>query len=273
MTMMYYVHARLVELLEAAYPDTYKKYKSFYIKFEFKEIVKKTGSHSKYRFDKKTITVSTLSRKPADILISAIAELAKHIDIIERQETHPDKAYLNICKKLIDTAIKQNMFILQDLYACKNDKLKHQLQEAYGSFKNWRVEKKFDPKYVYILVFDSFMIKNLLKANKYLFDVDQQAWTKYVKVEDYDEELYFISEYNSRADFKLIKDNEFFIKPCYKLIIETYASSSSDLLQALSYFYNSKSKRWCKNIFACELTIELEMIVDIPKQKVLISNI
>ena len=107
MLMMQYVHERMLELVRKSYPEDYERYRHFYIRFEFKE---KKSSYSKYIFEKRILQITTLSREPADILLSLILELAHHIDIIRRKETHDDRTYLLIVRKLLDTALKRLLF-------------------------------------------------------------------------------------------------------------------------------------------------------------------
>ena len=270
MLMMQYVHERMLELVRKSYPEDYERYRHFYIRFEFKE---KKSSYSKYIFEKRILQVTTLSREPADILLSLILELAHHIDIIQRKETHDDRTYLLIIRKLLDTALKQNMILPSELYRTGIRGLKDRLQENFGSFQSWRCESRQESEHVYILVFDAYMIKNLLKANRYRYDPDQQAWSKYIKAEEYDDELYFLSQYQNRADFRIIKDNTFYIRPCYCLKIETYSIEDKELWKAFSYHYRPTEKKWYKYIYAADLKIELEMIQDLPNQKITISRI
>lgn len=270
MLMVQYIHRRMMELLQKSYPDDYEKYSHFYIQMEFKE---KNGNYSKYTFGKRMLHVSTLSRRPSDIFLSLVLELAHHIDVVQRRETHEDRTYLLIVRKLLDTALKQNMILLSELYHTDIKKLKDKLQENFGSFSNWKYEPRHDSEHVYILVFDAFMIKNLLKTNGYQYDPDQQAWSKFINTAEYDDELYFLNQYQNRADFKVIKDNSFYIRPCYCLRVETYSIEDKELWKALSYRYDAATRKWFKNIYADELKIELEMIQELPKQRITIARI
>ena len=113
MLMMQYVHERMLELVRKSYPEDYERYRHFYIRFEFKEkksTCSKEGQTAKYFFEKRILQITTLSREPADILLSLILELAHHIDIIRRKETHDDRTYLLIVRKLLDTALKRLLF-------------------------------------------------------------------------------------------------------------------------------------------------------------------
>lgn len=271
MLMMQYIHHELSEVVKTAYPEDYDQYLSFYVSFEFNE--RKKEPYSKYDFHSRKLVCSNLSRNPADIFISFLQELAHHIDIKKRNETHDDFSYYAICKKLIDNALKLNKITLQELYQTKNLKLKNKLQENFGSFKNWKYTLLPTNDSIYILVFDAFMIRNNLKANKYYYDSDQRAWTKFIKRIDYEEESYLIQGNRHKATFKIIDDGSFFIRPSYELKVETFSINDSELWKAFSYFYDRKSKRWIKHIYADELRQELEMIADLPKQKVLISQI
>ena len=85
--------------------------------------------------------------------------------------------------------------------------------------------------------------------------------------------MYILSQYQNRADFRIIKDNTFYIRPCYCLKIETYSIEDKELWKAFSYHYRPTEKKWYKYIYAADLRIELEMIQDLPKQKITISRI
>lgn len=270
MLMAQYIHRRMIELLQKSYPDDYEKYSHFFIQIKFTE---KKGNYSKYIFGKKMLVITTLSRRPSDIFLSMVLELAHHIDVVQRRETHEDRVYLCIVRKLLDTAFKQNMILMSELYHTDIKKLKNTLQQNFGSFSNWKYEPRRDSEHVYILVFDAFMIKNLLKTNGYQYDPDQQAWSKFISMEDYANEEHFLNQYQNRADFKVIKDNSFYIRPCYCLKVETYSIQDKELWKALSYRYDASTKKWVKNIYADELKIELEMIQELPKQRITISQI
>lgn len=267
--MMQYTHSKLLQVLKKAYPDEYEKYKSFYVIFEFAE----KKQMSKYDFGKRSITCATLSRSPSDLFLSLLEELAHHVDIKKRGETHQDPVYFAVCKKLIDAALKINTITLQELYGSRNEKLKRVLQESFGSFRNWKYTVEPDYEHIYILVFDSFMIRNVLKAEQYWYDPDQRAWSKMVKRDTFEDEHYFIEKYRHKATFKIINDNAYYIRPSYSLKVETYSIKDAELWSAFSYIFDVKKKRWCKCIYADELKQELELIADLPKQKVLISRI
>lgn len=271
MLMMQYVYNEIKDIIKNAYPDDYKDYLSFFVKFVYNE--REREPYGKYNFHKRLIICTNLSRTPSDILLSLLQEVAKHIDVKRRKETHDDLIYLSIFKKLIEAAVRTNRITMINLYKSKNHKMKNKLQESFGSFKNWKINVIPGFDHIYILAFESFMIKNLLKANNYIYDPDQRAWTKYIERADFEEEQYFLESCKHKALFTIIHDSTFFIRPCYELKIETYSIEDAPLWKAFNYTFDNKIKKWKKSIYADELYIELEMISDLPKQKVLISQI
>lgn len=265
--MLYYIRRKLLEILKLAYPEKYETYKKVFIDLEFKE---KKSNHYRYIFTDRKIIVNTLSRKPSYILIDFLQGLAAHIDIINRKETHSDREYFMVLKKLIDTSINYNFITLQDLIKNSNQKLNQNLQKNFGSYSSWVVKEKSVITSIDIWVFDAFMIRNILKVNDYFYDFDQLAWTKSLKVEDTEEEQFFTEMYKDQADFMIVSDNSFYIKPSYLLKLETYSIEDSPLLKALSYIYDGEQNKWSKSIYASELKVELESIQEIPKQNIAI---
>lgn len=268
MMIMYYTREKLLEVVKYAYPDKYDLYCKFFIDLYFKEA---NRGFSKYDFKKKKIIVNTLSRSSADIFISFLCELAKHIDVINRGETHYDIIYLKVLRKLLDSALRQHILEKKDLYRCTNEKLISNLQENLGSISTWKAVELYEVDHVYIRVYDSFMIRNILKCNKYYYDYDQNCWQKRVRLHDEDEEL-FMREYGLQAEFRVLKDNLFEITPVYKIGIITYAKEKADLLKSLNYRYHSEKNIWTKLIYAKDLYQEIDNIKDIPRQKTYITR-
>lgn len=263
MMIMYYIREKLLEVINYAYPNEADTYSKFFIDLSFRET---NRGFSKYDFKKKKIIVNTLSRSSGDIFLSFLFELAKHIDIITRGETHYDMTYLKVLRKLLDSALKQHIIEIKDLYKCSNEKLSTNLQESFGSFSSWKAEDHFDVQHIYVRVYDAFMLRNILKCNHYFYDYDQSCWQKKVPIQDAEEEL-FIHDYSKQADFRLLNDNRFEITPVYKIGIITYAKGKADLLKSLNYHYRGDKNLWWKLIYASTISQELENIKDIPRQK------
>lgn len=270
MMIRQYIYYKFQELVQYAYPEKLE-YSRFFIDLEFKE--KKACSFSYVFEKKKKIIINSLSREPSDLYIEIVYALAKHIDIIDRKETHIDFVYLCIVKKLLSCALSLNHITKQDLHISKNILMKSKLQENFGSFKNWEVKLTKHTDYVYIIVFQSEMIRVLLKSNGYSYDKDQMAWTKYVSWKKYQEEADFILLHNQKAIFKTLVDNTFYIKPAYCLRVNTYAIEDSILWKSFNYRYDPKKNVWYKNIYATELSEEIKIIASLPKQKMTISEI
>ncbi|TDW13106.1 hypothetical protein EDD63_15012 [Breznakia blatticola] len=267
--MYHYIRQRLLEVLRIAYKDNFDTYSKFLVKLSFKES-KKT---SKYIFEKKTILINNLSYKPADIFIAALLSLTEHIDIVNRSESHLDRDYFLVFRKLINVAIGRNIITLEDLTKYSDEKMRSKLQAEFSTFKNWDIKAHdFIPEYTYVYVFESFMIKNVLKTNGYQYDKDQGLWIKRLINSQAQEEQPFIEMYKNQAVFKVVNDNSFFIRPVYLLKIKTYAKEEAPLLNALEYGYNPKTNIWVKLIETSNIAQEMNNIEKIPKQKVFITE-
>ncbi len=259
---------KLIVVINLAYPDN-KDLMDFYLELEFKE---KRSSWSSYEFYHKRIKVNTFSRSPGDIFLSLLQEAAHHIDIKQRKETHPDREYAKVFRKLLQTALEYNLITLQDLIRSKQDKMKKLLQDNFGSFKNWQVKVEDPNSERWIHVTEAYLIKNILKANGYSYDPEQNCWSKRVGVQDFLEEEAFIEQYKDMAEFTIISDHRFYVDPAYRVRVYTYSIEDKELFKALYYRYDVDKRCWWKVIPARSLNVELEQIEHLPKQKVVIGK-
>ena len=267
--MLFYMREKICEVIRESWPEKAKEFNDFYLTVEFKE---SETTFSSYQFDKKTIKINTLSRTPGDIFFSLLIEAAKHVDIKLRNETHLDKVYLDCLRKLLQTALDRNIISINDLIQSKNHKMKKKLQEYYSSFVNWKIKQQDISEHFDVYVFENFMIKNVLKAEKYFYDSDQTCWSKGCTRAEFFEEQAFIEKYKNMAEFIVISDNQFFIRPVYQIIVKSFSIEDSKLFRAYSYQFNKSLKSWEKVCYASEIETELKQIEDIPKQKVMIKQ-
>lgn len=261
--MLFYIRNRMLEVLTAAYPDEYKKYDKFMLNLSFKEI----KTNSKYSFESNEITLNNLSMNPSNIFISSLVSLAEHIDIIQRKETHRDKEYYCVLKKLLITAIERNIVTSDELMKYNDKKILKGIQEYFSNIDNWKIDKsKFQLVYTYIYVYESFMIKNILKSNGYSYDYTQGLWHKRIFADNFDEDERFTEKYKAKAQFVIISDNSFYLRPMYKVQLQTYSKADAPLLRALEYWYDKSRNIWNKLIPARDLEQESENVKEIPKQ-------
>lgn len=267
--MIFYIRDRMLEVLLHSYPDFYDKYKTFLVKCSYKEVRK----NSKYYFEDRTVIINNLSRESGDIFISTLFSLAEHIDIVNRRETHLDWEYFMIVKKLLHTAMERNLFTLDQLTKYSDRSMCDRLQKEFSTFKNWSIkEVEFEPSYIYIYVYESFMLKNVLKTNNYLYDREQGLWIKKIRKHEMLEEQQFTDRYKNEAIFKVIGDNSFFVNPVYILKLKTYSKEDAPLLKALEYMYSPSMNVWSKLIQAREVIQEMKNVEHIPKQSLKISD-
>lgn len=265
--MIYYIREKLMDVLKTAYPQEYKKYSNFYVDVVFKQ---QNASFSKYSYSQRKITVNTLSRSSGAIFLSYVIRLCEHIDIIQRKETHYDEQYRSLLRKLLDAALKQGIVDPKDLHSLP-DKLKQDMQKRYGSFSNWDYKSQVPASQVYIRVYDSIMIANILRNNGYYFDSDQLCWEKKIELPDPDEEV-FLYEYKLQADFQTLKWNRFEVTPVYKLCLVTYSKDHADYLKSLNYRHDKGGFQWYKIIFASDYNKELEFLKDVPQQRFFVTR-
>lgn len=268
--MNFYIRERLLEVLKIAYPELFEKYKKFILDTTARE----TKKNSKYIFHEKKIVLNTLSRPPEDIFISAMAELACHIDIINRQETHIDKEYCQILKTLLTAALEYHFIKIESLNHYSDIALRKKLLQYNHKFEYWIKDRdiKVEPNFIYIHVYESFMIKNILKTNGYHFDSQQMAWIKKIPKSLIPEENEFTDKYKAQAVFEIIGDNSFYIRPVYLVKLKTYSIKDKELLKALDYRYDINKKYWTKVINASDYVQEMINIKNIPNQSVIITK-
>ena len=260
--MNIYIRNKMLEGLVVAFPEDFKRYKGFVVD----TIVKELKTSSKYIYEDRKIVIASLSRDPADIYISALIQLAKHIDIIERKETHLDKEYAEILKNLLITAISIGHIKLNDVVKMSDEKTKKMLLKYYFSFTYWKIEQNEHMKNVYVYVDESFYIKNILKTHGYFYDKQQSLWKKKLEIKSLEEEEQFIDEYKEKAIFIVIADNRFYIRPVYLIKIKTFAYQEAPLLRSLGYQYDRDKRIWTKIIVAKDVVQEMKNVEELPKQ-------
>ena len=265
-----YIYNRMIEVLQKAYPELYRKYKNFMVV----SLTKEQKKSSQYRFHLKRIELCTLSRTAGDIFISALLELARHIDVINRRETHDDYELMTIFRTLLIAAVRLNLIQVNDLKRFTNVKIRDKVQHFFHKFEYWKFEKEEPVKaaYAYIYVFEAFMIKNLLKTNGYHYDAAQNCWIKKLLSSDLKKEKKFVDAHEMEAEWKIIADNSFYIRPVYKIKLKTYSIEDSKLLRALEYQYDPHTRFWHKLIIAADVEQELKNLVEIPKQSLNITS-
>lgn len=264
-----YTRKKICEVIDNAYPDEAEKLKDFYIEFNFKE---QKASWSSYVFHKKRINVNTLSRTSGDIFLSCLKEIAKHIDIKFRRKTIEDLTYYKVLRKLLSSSLKLHIIEIKDLQNSKNDKLKEKLQQHFGSFSKWNDSIETPEEKIDIYVFDAFMLKNMLKLNKFIYDPDQQCWLKTITKDEFDSTELFINTYNQFARFVLINDNRYYIEPVYLLKVISYSKEDAKLFRSYSYEFDKKKHYWFKTVPARIINDEIKLIEDVPKQRISIGR-
>lgn len=168
----------LKHLLSGVLKETYKKdetHLDFRVSIVSKEIKSKLG---RYTPNERLIEVFNLSRKPTSILITAIHELAHHVEFMETGEKGHKKPFYSYYHRLLLTAIRLGLITLDDIKSSATDcqdLLK--LEENHGEIDSWKFEKKraVEP---YIVVFNCFNEKDDLKQRGYVYFPHNKSWRK-----------------------------------------------------------------------------------------------
>lgn len=254
----------LKQLLSGVLKETYKKgepHLDFRVSIVSKEIKSKLG---RYTPNERLIEVFNLSRKPASILITAIHELAHHVEFMETGEKGHKQPFYSYYHQLLLTAIRLGLITLDDIKSTATDSQDLvKLEENHGEVDCWKFTKK-RPSDSYIVVFNCFNEKDDLKQRGYAYFPHNKSWRKkFQNVQEAEKEqnLLLYTLHLSKDYVKLGTISTALFTQQYTLAVHG-AYGKKKTLEDFGYGWEKFKIKgaWVKRIFANELKSEAEKL-------------
>ncbi|OJG77536.1 hypothetical protein RV10_GL002370 [Enterococcus pallens] len=246
-------------VLRYTYPDTYKKYLSYFIRIRPKELKTK---HAHYIRKERMIEIFNLSRESRFLLITCLHEIAHHVEYEDLGESDHGKPFFQRLYKLYLTAVGLNLLDLLDVTE-ETDAIDYPgLVRHFGEVSNWEVPSIPDMKKRMVIVKDGRSFRNILKNRGFYWFTMSQTWQKETNtLEEAEREVQFFLDYSSPENL-LIRPviSPTFLSYYYIGIENGYEYRYG--LKELGYFWEGYGvkKMWVKKVDAQSYYTELEKL-------------
>ena len=175
----------LNDMVEYAYKDDPRlpQYKKFYVEYLKKRLKTKLGD---YRWEGHHIRVFTEGVEDVQIMLTSIHELSHHIDYVQRKESHHDKRFYAIYRRLLYAALDMRII----------DKYEYMgiVKTTSDASKVMKMLQAYHPRYtdykknmIRIVVSRAYEIKEDLKKEGYSYNAYKKTWEKELTEKEYDE--------------------------------------------------------------------------------------
>ena len=192
---MIYVKRILEDIVDYAYSgsDKLERYKKFYVEVTDKDLRSK---HGDYDWSSRRIRLFNMGRDQDSLIMTAIHELAHHIDHMNRAHDENFKAHDKYFYKeyatLAKAAVDMHVFSLEDFLNAKRDtsggnKIRAMLQGYQPK------ETDYKEGLLRITVNNGFSVKEELKAHGYRWNSSSRVWQKEVSESDILQETDFLN--------------------------------------------------------------------------------
>lgn len=264
------IKGTLDTILRYTYPDTYKKYLSYFIRVRPKELKTK---HAHYIRKERMIEIFNLSRESRFLLITCLHEITHHVEYEDLDDSNHGATFYERFHQLYMTAVGLKLLEITDI-ADENDAGDYSGMLTYcGDLSKWKIPDIPDMKKRMVIVKDGRSIRNILKGRGYYWFTVSQTWQREMStLEEAEREVEFLLKYSNQENL-LIRPviSPTFLSYYYIAIENGYEYRYG--LKELGYFWEGYGvkKMWVKKVDAQSYYAELEKLTqfaDIEYKKV-----
>ncbi len=248
---MYQLKVMLNDIVDRAFMDDpkLKSYKAFYIEVLSKDY---KGRHGDYNPNDRHIRLMNTYRDEKKLVVTAIHELAHHINHMQgNKDIHGDGFYSNY-KKLLYTALDMNIFNKEEYISMVNE-----YRDSQSEYKVVKMIKDYAPKdagykkdQMKIIIFGGYEIKETLKEKGFKYNKISKAWEKEISKDVKDTEEKWAKE--QHLNYKISGANQYIVKADnvkttkeHYIVFQVYNSFKiKELLKEMGMHYESSSKTW-----------------------------
>jgi len=245
--MVLEVRRMLHNIIDKAYEkDTdIDKYKKFYLSFLEKNYKSKGGD---YALKKREIRIMGVGKKSAkDLCLTALHELAHHIDNMQRDTTDHSAKFYSIYQKLVHSALDIGFMDIEDVrWVIENS--------SYAdSRKVARFLDEYAPHYnrtamingnVKICVYNSFNIRSVLKEKGYRYNGVDKSWCKTIEESAVDGEKEFLLLHIQEQDIDIVDTNKVHIRNRMYIEVKGNTFQCKDILKNNGFSASKSGKKW-----------------------------
>lgn len=248
---MYQLKVMLNDIVDQAFTDDpkLKSYKAFYIEVLDKDY---KGRNGDYNPNTRHIRLMNTYRDEKKLVVTAIHELAHHINHIQGNTDVHGKGFYANYKKLLYSALDMKLFDKNEYISLVKEN-----RDSQSEYKVIRMIQDYIPKDVEykknkfkIIIFGGYDIKETLKQRGYKFNKIGKAWELEVDETEKEKEESWVM--GNSLKYKISEANQYIVKAedavrkkVHYIIFQVYNSYSvKDKLKVLGMDYISSLKVW-----------------------------
>lgn len=243
---MYQLKQMLNDIVDIAFAnDTrIKSYKAFYI-----EVLDKVykSKHGDYNPSERKIRLMNPYREEDKLIITAIHELAHHINHMQKNPDIHGKGFYANYERLLHAALDMKLFDKNDYIrllreskdAVDENKVKKMIQNYRPVFNGYKDDKNK------IIVFGGFDIKETLKNKGFSYNKISKAWEKEAAEQEIEELKKYFDD--TSVKYKITGANKYITKDDNSkkhLIVVYNAFTVKDSLKEHHFRYRSSDQAW-----------------------------
>lgn len=256
----YILKGQLLEILSDAYKDS-EKYKNFRVTITAKELKSK---HGRYIQNDRRIEIFNLSRSPGANLLTAVHELAHHIEVIDIGDTGHKKSFYERMYLLVCSAIKLGYLDERDLISDSKDSNDYsKLQKYFGShlFEKYEKSKILNA----VRVENGYDSRKLLHRRQFSFLDDSKSWGRIFETEaQAKKEKDILESFDNDLSISLVSPSELVFLQNYYIAVPG-AYDCKDELYNNGFIWNGygHNKCWVKRISSKQYSETMEFLKEL----------
>ncbi|MDH6367403.1 MULTISPECIES: hypothetical protein [unclassified Breznakia] len=243
--MFYEVRNTFHKLIDYVYgnDENINKYKSFYLELSNQFYKSKGGD---YNTVAKRIRVFDVANRTTSNLIGVgLHELAHHIDAVQNGATGHGKPFYEIYAQLIFGSIDMRIISMDEWQELVNKKQYSDSSKVKKILNNYTNEGSYvSEEIVKICVYNSYAIKDLLKARKYIFNKLDYSWRKVIPFKELQFEKEYLSTIIDEKNVDVVEGNKIHARLQDTIVVTGDTFQCKDLLKAEGFKVSKEGNNW-----------------------------
>lgn len=235
------LHTILKQIARKTYGNSVPE---FYVELEAREL---ESRHGKYDGKNKVMTINNISRDNECILVTAIHELAHHVEYTVRGKVVHDDQFYKILKELLESAVMLGYLNYEKVRNIPDTTTISMMERKYGPVRvryDETLDVNRDWRTVY--VYNGYSIKEILKEKNYMFSSMEGIWEKDLRREEAETDLQEFLTVDPELEVQIKRVTDLSFDPLYQITLSGQTYPYKDELKKRGYIYGDK--RWKKRV-------------------------
>lgn len=230
--------------------DNYQEYDNFKLKIFAKELKSK---HGEYFQNDRRIEIFNLSRSPGANMLTAIHELAHHVEAMDIGETAHKQTFYDRFYQMICTALKLGYIDEEDIQEDRKDSKDFENVEKFFGLQFLK-DYKDDKICNAVIVKKAYAFRKLLHRRDFSFLGESQSWGRIFETEEQAKnEMNILLSLDQSMEIELVPPTHLMFNQNYYISVEG-AYEFKDKLRKSNFIWEGYGfkKRWVKKVPSSE---------------------